>query len=409
MASLSATLALVVAPVAIAYAVIAILHAVDPGRYDGAGGADNFTGALDVLAEVGLVAAIIVGVTAGAGDLGAGVFRELVVTGRSRLSLFAARIPGGLAYLAPFVITAFAIAAVVATTVSGPDAAPEASLVARYGGWLLLVYGFAFALAVGVGSVIGSRGISIGVLLGWQLAISPILLRDREARRRAPGRGARATRARPQATRVSRSSPPPQCWRSGRPSPSPRAPGEHSTERHDMNRLIALAAAAALLLLLATGCGVGSTDEGAAAKVTGDYLSALADGDYAAACAALAPAAMPDGDCPARVEASVADVPAEEISDDKNGELSLDVDGETAVATFESGATVELSRIARRGWSARRTAVAPALRAGNTQRTSSPRPRPPCASTVPPAEATMCFTIARPSPVPREPRERSAR
>ena len=171
-----ATLALVVVPVAIAYAVIAVLHAADPGKHDGAGGTDNFAGALDVLAEVGLVAAIIVGVTAGAGDVGAGVFRELVVTGRSRLSLFAARIPSGLAYLAPFVVTAFAIAAVVATTVSGPDDAPGVSLVAHYGGWLLLVYTFAFTLGVGVGSLTGSRGISVGVLLGWQLALSPILL-----------------------------------------------------------------------------------------------------------------------------------------------------------------------------------------------------------------------------------------
>jgi len=171
-----ATLALVVGPVAIAYAVIAILHAVDPGKYDGAGGTDNFAGALDVLGGIGIVAAIIVGVTAGAGDLGAGVFRELVVTGRSRLSLFAAYIPSGLAYLAPFVLVSFGIAGVVATSVSGPDGAPAASLVARYGGWLVLAFAFAYLLSVGVGSLIGSRGISIGILLGWQLAISPILL-----------------------------------------------------------------------------------------------------------------------------------------------------------------------------------------------------------------------------------------
>ncbi len=46
---------------------------------------------------------------------------------------------------------------------------------------------------------------------------------------------------------------------------------------------------------------------------------------------------------------------------------------------------------------------------GKTQRISRPRPRWPRASTVPPAEATTCFTIASPSPVPRVCRERSAR
>jgi hypothetical protein len=171
-----ATLALVVAPVIVANAVIAILHAVDPDRYDGAGGIDNFTGALGVISEIGIVAAILVGVTAGAGDLGAGVFRELVVTGRSRLSLFAARIPSGLLFLAPFLAVAFAITAVVTMTVTGPDAAPGVELVARYAGWLLLVYGFAFLLGLGVASVVGSQALSIGVLLAWQFAISPLLL-----------------------------------------------------------------------------------------------------------------------------------------------------------------------------------------------------------------------------------------
>ena len=44
------------------------------------------------------MAGILVGATVGTGDLGR-VFRELVVTGRSRLALFAARVPAGLAFL----------------------------------------------------------------------------------------------------------------------------------------------------------------------------------------------------------------------------------------------------------------------------------------------------------------------
>ena len=60
-------------------------------KYDPAGGIDNFTGSIELLTQIGVVAAILIGATAGAGDRGAGVFRELVVTGRSRLALFAAR------------------------------------------------------------------------------------------------------------------------------------------------------------------------------------------------------------------------------------------------------------------------------------------------------------------------------
>lgn len=112
-----------------------------------------------------------------------------------------------------------------------------------------------------------------------------------------------------------------------------------------MNRLIALAAAAAALVLVTAGCGVGSTGEGQVAEATGDYLTALANGDYAAACAELAPEAKPTGDCAAGVEASVADIPAQEIADDNEGKLTLDVTGDTATVVLESGTTLELSRM----------------------------------------------------------------
>ena len=57
-----------------------------------------------------------------------------------------------------------------------------------------------------------------------------------------------------------------------------------------------------------------------------------------------------------------------------------------------------------------RPAGAPsAVQAGNVQRMRRPRPRAPSACTSPPAAATMCLTIARPSPVPRDVRAASPR
>ena len=47
-------------------------------------------------------------------------------------------------------------------------------------GWLALALGYAFGLALGLSSLIGSRGLSIGLLLGWQLAVGPILNGDVE-------------------------------------------------------------------------------------------------------------------------------------------------------------------------------------------------------------------------------------
>jgi hypothetical protein len=166
-----------IAPIVVGLAVLTILHAVDPERYEPAGGFENLQGSLELLSQIGMVAAVLVGATAGAGDRGAGVFRELVVTGRSRLQLFAARIPGGLAFLLPPVALSFAIAAIVSVTLAGSGQEPvTATTIARYAGWVVLVMVTAFLLALGVSSALGSRGTSIGILLAWQLAAAPLLM-----------------------------------------------------------------------------------------------------------------------------------------------------------------------------------------------------------------------------------------
>jgi hypothetical protein len=160
----------------VAYAALAILHAVDAAAYDAAGGVENFRRATQALDQIGVVAAVLVGATAGAGDRGAGVFRELASTGRSRLQLFAARVPGGLAFLLPFVASALALAAVAAFAFE-PDGEPaSAGAVAASSAWVTAGMVVAYLLALGVSSAFGSRGTAIGILLAWQLAAAPILL-----------------------------------------------------------------------------------------------------------------------------------------------------------------------------------------------------------------------------------------
>ena len=91
-------LLVVIAPVVIVYGYNVIEHASDPAKHGPAGGLHNYT---DLLAMLGLfmgpVAAILIGAEAGAGDVTAGVFRDNVLTGRSRTALFLARIPAALA------------------------------------------------------------------------------------------------------------------------------------------------------------------------------------------------------------------------------------------------------------------------------------------------------------------------
>jgi hypothetical protein len=87
-----------------------ILHAVAPKTYGPAGGYENFgalTGA--VLYTFGFIVAAALGCTAGSVDLTEGMFRHLVVTGRSRVALYLARIPAGLAIIGPLVAIGFSV------------------------------------------------------------------------------------------------------------------------------------------------------------------------------------------------------------------------------------------------------------------------------------------------------------
>ncbi len=169
-------LALTVVPMIIAYAALLILHAADAAKHGPAGGLENLSGSMDLLSQLSVVAAILVGSTLGAGDLGSGVFRELVVTGRSRLALFAARVPAGLGLVFLVVGAAFAVTATASTVFAGSSEAPDATMLVSSAAWLGLVTGLALVLALGVSSALGSRGTTIGILLGWQLIAMPLAL-----------------------------------------------------------------------------------------------------------------------------------------------------------------------------------------------------------------------------------------
>jgi hypothetical protein len=93
-----------------------IMHAADPKTYAPAGGSDIFTALVaGILYVFGFVVAALLGCTAGSSDLTDGMFRHAVVTGRSRLALYLARIPAGLAIVVSMVGVGFAIVCIVCT------------------------------------------------------------------------------------------------------------------------------------------------------------------------------------------------------------------------------------------------------------------------------------------------------
>ena len=171
-----ASIGFTVVPMLIGYGVVAAKHASDPAKHAPGGGTENFVQAIDLLTALAALAAILVGVTAGTGDLRAGVFRELVITGRSRWSLFAARVPGGLALLLPIVAAALGVAVAAAFVFADGAPTPSLELVLEASGWIFLTAIATFALALGVSSVVGSTGPSIAVLIGWQAIVGPLVI-----------------------------------------------------------------------------------------------------------------------------------------------------------------------------------------------------------------------------------------
>jgi hypothetical protein len=91
-----------------------ISHAVDPKSFGPAGGYDIFTSLVTGFMFIfGFIVAAVVGATAGSIDLTEGMFRHLVITGRSRVALYFARIPAGLAIVIGIVAIGYTIVCAV--------------------------------------------------------------------------------------------------------------------------------------------------------------------------------------------------------------------------------------------------------------------------------------------------------
>jgi|HubBroStandDraft_3_1064219.scaffolds.fasta_scaffold177744_2 hypothetical protein len=170
------SLVLAIGPPLIFFVVGAIQHASNPGRYGPAGGSANFSDGLRVIALFfGPLAALLIGVEAGAGDASAGVFRDLVVTGRSRVALFGARVPAALAVCFSVIGAAFLLLIVGTFALASSLSTPDTSLVLNGLGFLLLATGMMCVVAVGFASLTTSKPGAIIALIAWLVVASPLL------------------------------------------------------------------------------------------------------------------------------------------------------------------------------------------------------------------------------------------
>ncbi len=170
-------LVLAVAPVVLFFVIGAILHATSPGENGPAGGAHNFRIGIRLLGGLlfGPLAAILIGVEAGTGDACAGVFRDLVVTGRSRVALFASRVPAALAVCWLLIVSAYLLILLGTFVFASNLPTPDGALILNSFGFLLLGSGVLCAVAVGFASLTTSRPAAIIALIAWQVIASPLL------------------------------------------------------------------------------------------------------------------------------------------------------------------------------------------------------------------------------------------
>ncbi len=166
-----------VAPVLIIFVVLVILHSTSPQENGPAGGTSHFSDGLRVVALFfGPLAALLIGVEAGTGDASAGVFRDLVVTGRSRLALFASRVPAALALCFAVIGAAYALLLLGTFAFASNLPTPDGSLILNGLGFVLLSTGMLCAVAVGFAALTTSKPASIIALIAWQIVASPLLV-----------------------------------------------------------------------------------------------------------------------------------------------------------------------------------------------------------------------------------------
>jgi ABC-type transport system involved in multi-copper enzyme maturation permease subunit len=170
------SLVLALGPVLIYFVAAVIEHSSNPAHHGPAGGVSNFSDGLRVVALFfGPLAALLIGVEAGTGDAAAGVFRDLVVTGRSRVALFAARVPAALGVTFVVMGAAYALLLIGTFAFASGLPTPDASLILDGLGFTLLSTGMLCVVAVGFASLTTSKPAAIIALIAWQIVASPLL------------------------------------------------------------------------------------------------------------------------------------------------------------------------------------------------------------------------------------------
>lgn len=173
------TLLLTVGVIALYFIVSAIQHSSNPLQNGPAGGDLGFSRSVRLLGVYfGSLAAALVGSEAGTADISSGVFRDLVATGRSRLTLFWVRLPAALIVSVGFTALAYALGVIGLFVYADGLITPSSGRILDGLGWVLLATGAVTALALGLGCLTGSRTLTLTGLIGWQTVGQLLLVHE---------------------------------------------------------------------------------------------------------------------------------------------------------------------------------------------------------------------------------------
>jgi hypothetical protein len=162
--------------VVIYFGVLEVEHLSSPQQYGPAGGLHHFDHATVLLSVFfGALMAILIGTEAGTTDTASGVFRDLVVTGRPRLWLFAVRVPAALIVTLTIGLVSIGVSIAASFALAGGLPTPSGSFVLDSVLWVCAAEAVMCVIAVGLGGLTGSRASSLTLLIGWQVIAGRLL------------------------------------------------------------------------------------------------------------------------------------------------------------------------------------------------------------------------------------------
>jgi hypothetical protein len=169
------SLLLTVGTVLVAEIVLVVLHAVNPDHHGPAGGSTNLEHTVFLASGLGNVAAILIGATAGTQDVSNGVFRDLVVTGRKRSTLFNVRVPGALAVFLPILALGLGLAVAGSFVLAGGLPTASGSTIAKYVEYSVAITVINLIISIGLAAFASSR-VVVGVLIAWNAIVAQLLM-----------------------------------------------------------------------------------------------------------------------------------------------------------------------------------------------------------------------------------------